>query len=430
RIVQLRLDHALTPTIRVDGTFRYLNSDRPERYHEPRGINSDGRTMRREFRDQYRANDDWTITANGYSRVDLGHAGVHNIVFGFESVSQDWLGRYATARERSRGGPVPDLDILTPSYGIGNGALYTLPVSTLQNVLSRRYGWFAQNQIEVLPRLQVVMGGRVERLSDKGDAAGLPLSFGATAFTGRIGMVWRVLPWMSAFGSFSNSFNRAPALAQTPAANGPHDPETGRQFESGLKAELAGGRVLLTASLFRIRKQNVLRLDPLFGPNGDNFSAVLPVGDVANQGFEFDATGRITKQLSVLVNYSYLDSEILSDGFAPSAVGSALPNATRHAAGLFLRYDITRTKTALMLGNETRGRRFEPYAGFPAAGYAIWDFGLCQRITSNVEFRAQLDNALDKLYASASLFTARAGNMPGNPRTATFSLHVTLPGRE
>jgi iron complex outermembrane recepter protein len=430
RVLQARLDHSFTSTLRADATFRYLNFDRPERYHEPRGINPDGRTMRREFRDQYRANEDWSLTVNAYDRISLGKLGTHNLVFGVESASQDWLGRYATARERSRGGPVPDIDLIAPVYGLGNGVLYPLPAYTRQSILSRRTGIFAQDQIELLPRLQVVLGGRVERLSDEGDAAGLPLQFETTALTGRIGAVWRVLPAMSVFGTFSSSFNRAPALSQSASANGPHDPETGRQVEGGVKAELAKGRVLLTGSLFRIRKQNVLRPDPAFGPNGDNFAAVLPVGDVVNQGFEFDVTGRITRQLSILLNYAFLDSEIRADRTTPGAIGKALPNAVRHAAGLFLRYDLKRTRTAFMFGSEARDRRFEPYANFPAAGYAIWDFGLFQRLTRNLEFRAQLDNAFDKLYATASLFAARAGNMPGTPRAVTFSLHFSTKGRE
>jgi hypothetical protein len=37
--------------------------------------------------------------------------------------------------------------------------------------------------------------------------------------------------------------------------------------------------------------------------------------------------------------------------------------------------------------------------------------------------RATVDNATDRLYATASLFAARAGNMPGAPRTATIGLH-------
>ncbi|MBN8734360.1 MAG: TonB-dependent receptor, partial [Acidobacteria bacterium] len=155
RIFQTRLDHAFTPTLRLDATFRFLNFDRPERYHEPRGINPDGRTMRREFRDQYRANDDFSLTLNTYQRLAPRGFFTHNLVYGFETVRQDWTGRYATARERSRGGPVPDLDMRTPLYTVFGPAPYALPAYTNQNVDSRRLGFFLQDQVELLPRLQL-----------------------------------------------------------------------------------------------------------------------------------------------------------------------------------------------------------------------------------------------------------------------------------
>ncbi len=422
RVFQSRLDHAFTPTLRTDVTFRFLNFDRPERYHEPRGLNADGRTMRREFRNQYRANQDWSLTANGYQRWTPKNFGVHNLVFGVESVRQDWLGRFGTNREAERGGPVPGIDLFAPVYGLTSGDRYPLPALSAQSVQSNRTGFFLQDQIEVLPRWQVLLGGRVERFADDGNA-GTPLNFRSTAVTGRVGSVYRVLPQVSVFGSFSNTFIRPPALAQTPSANGPHDPETGRQVEVGAKSELSQGRLLLTGSWFRIDKKNVLRPDPAFGPTGANFSAVLPVGEVRNQGFEFDATGRVTRDLSILVNYAYLDSEIRQDRFTPSAVGQPMPNAARHAFGLFARYDLKRTGTSLMAGNETRGRRFEPYAGIRADRYSIWDFGVFQQLGKRLELRVQLDNAADRAYATASLFAARAGNWPGAPRTLTAALH-------
>jgi iron complex outermembrane receptor protein len=422
RVFQTRLDHAFTPTLRTDVTFRYLNFDRPERYHEPRGLNPNGRTMRREFRNQFRANEDWSITANGYQRWAPARFGAHNLVFGVESVRQDWLGRYGTNREQERGGPVPGIDLFTPIYGLTSGLRYPTPPFTLQTVVSSRTGLFLQDQIELLPRWQVMVGGRVERFADNGRAE-TPLGFRATAWTGRVGTVYRLLPRLSAFGSFSNGYIRPPALAQTPAANGPHDAENSFQVEGGLKSELSQGRVLMTASAFRIEKRNVLRPDPNFGPNGDNFAAVLPVGKVRNQGFEVDATGRVTKDLSIVVNYAFLDSTILADRFTPRAVGQPMPNAARHAFGLFARYDLARTGTAISIGNESRSRRYEPYAGFSAAGYGIWDFGLFQRVARRVELRLQLDNAFDRVYATASLFAARAGNWPGAPRTVTASLH-------
>ncbi|MDX2179031.1 MAG: TonB-dependent receptor [Bryobacteraceae bacterium] len=422
RVFQTRLDHAFTPTLRTDVSFRFLNYDRPERYHEPRGLNPDGRTMRREFRNQFRANDDWSLTANGYQRWAPKNFGTHNFVFGVESVRQDWLGRYGTNRERERGGPVPGVDLFAPVYGLTSGLFYPTPPFTLQTVASSRTGIFLQDQIEILPRWQVLLGGRVERFADNGRAE-TQLDFRATAWTGRIGTVYRLLPKLSAFGSFSNGYIRPPALAQTPAANGPHEAENSYQLEGGFKSEFSQGRVLMTASAFRIEKRNVLRPDPNFGPGGDNFAAVLPVGKVRNQGFEVDATGRVTKDLSIVVNYAFLDSTILEDRFTPSAVGRSMPNAARHAFGLFARYDIAGSGTAISVGNESRSRRYEPYAGFSASGYGIWDFGLFQRIARRVELRLQLDNAWDRVYATASLFAARAGNWPGTPRTFTASIH-------
>ncbi|MBY0507174.1 MAG: TonB-dependent receptor [Bryobacteraceae bacterium] len=422
RVFQSRLDHAFTSTLRSDVTFRFLNYDRPERYHEPRGINPDGRTMRREFRDQFRGNQDYSLTANGYQRVAR-----NNLTFGFEAVRQDWVGRYGTARETSRGGPVPPLDLLTPVYGLPANYFISPASYVQQNVVANRQGYFLQDQIEITPRFQVMLGGRVERFTDTGSAAGIPLRAQVAALTGRAGAVYRLLPKLSAFASISNSFNRAPSLAQTPLANGPHDPERGRQVEAGVKSELQQGRILMTASWFRIDKRNVLRLDPAFGPRGDNFSAVFPIGQVRNQGLELDATGRITRDLSIIVNYAFLDSDILADRFTPSAVGKALPNAARHAGGLFLRYDWRRTGSSFHAGSEMRGRRYEPYAAFPAAGYGLWDFAFFQRLGKKLELRVQLDNAFDKLYAASSLFAARAGNLPGAPRTFTMGLHFRSP---
>lgn len=423
RTFQTRLDHAFTPATRVDTTFRFLNSDRPELYHEPRGINADGRTMRREFRNQFRANNDASLTTNAYHL-----SARHSVVYGYEMVRQDWSGRYGTARERSRGGPVPDIDMLAPIYSRTSGALYPLTF-TAQQITSTRNGFFAQDQITITPRFQVLLGGRVERISDVGTAP-MPLDFSATAVTGRAGAVYRAMANLSLFGSVSNSFNRAPALAQTPLANGPHDPETGLQFEGGAKTELARRRVLMTGTLFRIRKNNVLRPDPAFGPNGDNFAAVLPVGRVVNQGIELDATGRVTRDLSIITNYAFLDSNIQADRFTPSAVGAPMPNAVRHSFGLHTRYEIRKTRTALTFGGEARGRFFEPYAGTRAPGYNVWDIGVFQRVHRNVELRATLENIADRVYGTALLFAARAGNMPGAPRTATFSVRFLLPNKD
>ena len=425
RTFQVRLDHSFSPNFRIDSTFRYLNSERPEMYHEPRGLLADGRTMRREFRSQYRANDDRTFVLNGHQRLSLSTLGVHNLVFGVEDFHQDWLWRFGRAASAANGGPVPGIDLFAPRYGFSNGSLYPIAPGafTLDTIQAHRTGLFIQDQFQLLPRLQILVGGRVERITDDGKDGTLPLKFVNTATTGRIGATYRIWPHVSLFGNLSNSFNRAPPLAQTPSANGPHNPERGRQVEVGFKTELAQGRVLVNAAYYRILKKDVLIPDPNAGPTGENDNAVLPIGKVRNQGMEMDVTGRISRNLSLIANYAFLDSQILEDFTNPATIGGPLPNAARHSGGLFLRYDFAKTGTGLSAGSEMRGRRYQPYAEILSGGYVIWDFGLFQRLRKGLELRVQLDNAFDRLYSTSSLFAARAGNFPGNPRTLTVSLH-------
>ncbi|MCC6991725.1 MAG: TonB-dependent receptor, partial [Acidobacteria bacterium] len=104
-VAQLRWDQAFARGIRLDSTLRYLQYDREEEYHEPRGITADGLFMQREFRDQLRTNDDvsWNTTLSipwTTGRVK------HDIALGGDIYRQDHLFRSATALQRSRGGPV------------------------------------------------------------------------------------------------------------------------------------------------------------------------------------------------------------------------------------------------------------------------------------------------------------------------------------
>jgi len=429
RVLQGRVDQVVTHTVRFDSTFRYLNYDRREWYHEPRGITTDGLTMTRAFRDQFRSNDDWSLTTNGYARVATDKLGTHNLVYGVEAYSQDYFEQLGNAPERERGGLVPGLSLRAPVYGLTNASLYRSTYD-LNRVDARSLGFFGQDQIEILPKLQVLLGGRAERIRDHGVNNAFPLKIEDTAITGRVGAVYRAAPRVSIFGNVSNSYNRAPHFAQTPSANGPFGPETGRQVEGGVKSEVMNGRLLVTASVYHIVKKNVLRPDPAQGPSGNDVNAVFAVGRVRNQGFEIDATGRLTRRLNVIVNYSLLDSQILEDKTTPASVGKPLPNAARHSAGLYARYDFAKTGTAVTIGSEARSRRSQPYSDNVAGGYALLDLGLTQRIGKNLELRAQLNNAFDRFYATVTLFALRVGNMPGDPRTATVSLHFTLPARK
>jgi len=423
-VAQVRLDRQIGTAVRLDSTFRWLTSNRDENYHEPRGITNGGTLMQREFRDQVRTNDDWSWNVNLNAPARLGRT-THDLSSGVEVVAQDFLFRYATARQQNAGGPVPPLALVDPVYGATDPATYGLTSASYatDTATTRRLGAYAQDLIGLGARVNVLLGGRVDTYDDSGFSAGRDLEADQTAATGRVGLVYKPTPAVSVYSTTASGFTRAPILAQTPSANGPHDPETSLLFEGGVKSSWLSGRVQLTGAVYQITKQNVLRPDPNFGPGGGNTNAVLAVGEIRNRGLEIDLAGAIRPWWNLAFNYAYLDSEILDD-VNPALIGQPMPNAAPHALGLFTRVDLPR---GAAIGGSLGyvGDRTEPFAGIQAPAYTVVDLQYTQQFTSRARLLLRCENLFDAEYAASSLFAARAGNFPGQPRTVSVALTVT-----
>ena len=147
---------------------------------------------------------------------------------------------------------------------------------------------------------------------------------------------------------------------------------------------------------------------------------MLSVGEAVNQGLELDVAGQITPRWNVAFNYAYIDSEITKDVLA-SVVGKPLPNVAPHLVGLFTRLDVTRT-TSVAASLQHVGDREEPYAGIRAKAFTIADVHVYQTLTDWLRVQVRLENVFDRRYATSSLFAARAGNFPGQPRTLSVQV--------
>ena len=419
-VAQLRWDQAFARGIRFDSTLRYLQYDREEAYHEPRGITADGLFMQREFRSQLRTNDD--VSWNAILSVPWRTGAVaHDIAVGGDLYRQDHLFRSATALQRSRGGPVGNIALTNPAYGVDATTYGLTPASYGDDTADiLRSGLFVQDLMSLGARWKALVGGRVDHYDDEGRNRAIVLEATQSAVTGRFGLVFQPTPQTSLFGSIANGFQRPAILAQAPSANGPHDPETALQVEVGAKGDLLQGRLQSTVALFRGRKSNILRPDPALGPAGANANAVLSVGEAVNRGLELDVAGQITPRWNVAFNYAYIDSEITKDVLA-SVVGKPLPNVAPHLVGLFTRLDVTRT-TSLAVSLQHVGDREEPYAGIRAKAFTIADAHVYQTLTDWLRVQVRLENVFDRRYATSSLFAARAGNFPGQPRTLSVQV--------
>ena len=93
--------------------------------------------------------------------------------------------------------------------------------------------------------------------------------------------------------------------------------------------------------------------------------------------------------------------------------------------GLFTRLGLFRD-TGAGLGLTYVAERLEPYAGIRAPAYSVVDFHFYQPLGRLAQLHLKLENAFDTVYATNSLFAARAGHFPGQPRT--FSALFTIGG--
>ncbi len=176
----------------------------------------------------------------------------------------------------------------------------------------------------------------------------------AELFSYRIGLVYKPVEEVTLYIAYGNSMtpsqNAVNGACTTASCN--VDPETAKNYEIGAKAELAGGRLLLTAAAFRNErdKYRVASGDPTIPDQQlDGRSRV--------DGIALSAIGQILPGWQVTANYTYLKGELLqsvsdsclanpsatcgnSVAVRDPAAGAALQNTPKHSGSLFTTYEL------------------------------------------------------------------------------------------
>lgn len=161
----------------------------------------------------------------------------------------------------------------------------------------------------------------------------------------RAGLVFRPRETLSFYASWARSFAPTTATGFNPVTRtgvgGPVlDPETGAQFELGVRYALFGGALELNAAVFDLRKEDIAGTDPasVALPPAQQWSANL--GATRTRGAELQAVGRIGPGLRLIAGYAYLDNELtaVGAGFA-SQLGHVLPGIPLHSGNAWAVYE-------------------------------------------------------------------------------------------
>lgn len=316
------------------------------------------------------------------------------------------------------------LDVFNPSYGGFDGVdPNTLPLSSNAVTRQNRLGIFLQDQIAFTDNLLLLLGLRYDTVQQRTvvsptdfDPLRSEINSNESAWSPRIGLVYKPIPSISLYGSYSQSFTPSTEVS---AAGEPFEPIRGQGFEVGIKTDFLKGRLAATLAYFDITRRNVPTPDP------DNPFFSIATGEQRSRGVELDVTGQILPGWNIIASYAYNNARVTEDNDIP--VGNRLFNAPEHSASFWSTYEMQR--------GSLRGLGFG--LGFKYVGERQGDLQNTYRLDSyfltnaaiyyrrkNWQFAINFKNLFNVDYVAASDNQREFGNEPGAPFTVIGSVSV------
>jgi len=254
---------------------------------------------------------------------------------------------------------------------------------------------FAEDVLALTSRLKLVGGARGERIFLTRENFNVDGSFNAnTSFTRtyklfnwRVGLVYDLLRNVTAYGSFTTAKDPPGNNIFLLNADENFGLSSSRQFEAGLKADIANGRGSLTFAVYDIRRENILTL-----VGRDQLSNV---GAQKSRGAEASAELKVTKDWTLIGSATYVDAKyenFIDPTYGISASGNRPPNVprwtgniwttVRHIAGLPIEAGGGVKYVGERTGNTPNTLILRPYA--TGIAYVTWELDPKLSITGRV----------------------------------------------
>ncbi len=273
------------------------------------------------------------------------------------------------------------------------------------NSVMKQTSLYAQDQINLLPELQAILGLRYDRyeVGFVNNNTGVSIDRNDNLFSPRAGLVYKPIETASIYTNYSLAYVPRSGEQLTSITTGVATlaPEKFKNTEIGAKWDINPSLALNTA-VFQLDRSNVILPDPT-----DTTKAILGGGQ-RNRGFELGLTGRITSVWSVMGGYTYQHGVITSaqastvSGGVAAAKGATLAELPKNNFSLWNRYNINQTWGA-GLGIITRGPMYAAIDNkTQLPGFARVDAAVYAKINKDVKFQLNIENLFDtQYYASA-----------------------------
>ncbi|RPT44252.1 TonB-dependent siderophore receptor [Pseudomonas aeruginosa] len=291
---------------------------------------------------------------------------------------------------------------------------YTSPGTTT----TTQKGLYALGRIKLAEPLTLVVGGR-ESWWDQ-DTPATRFKPGRQ-FTPYGGLIWDFARDWSWYVSYAEVYQ--PQADRQTWNSEPLSPVEGKTYETGIKGELADGRLNLSLAAFRIDLENNPQEDPDH-PGPPNNPFYISGGKVRSQGFELEGTGYLTPYWSLSAGYTYTSTEYLKDSQNDS--GTRYSTFTpRHLLRLWSNYDLPWQDRRWSVGGglQAQSDYSVDYRGVSMrqGDYALVNMRLGYKIDEHWTAAVNVNNLFDRTYYQ-SLSNPNWNNRYGEPRSFNVSL--------
>jgi iron complex outermembrane receptor protein len=315
----------------------------------------------------------------------------------------------STTKQSSVYGLAPSIDIANPVFtGVPGGIT---PYTRKKNDATTK-AVFLQQNLSFYDRVIATAGVRNDsmELSSKeyiGTVGSERDNFSETSYRGALTYI--VNDEVSTYVSMVESVS-PPQVGVTP--------QTGRQYEVGIKYSPMGMDALFSAAIYDLTQENV------------TIAVVLPSGIIEQQtvgesrvrGLDLEAKAQVTQNISVIGAYSYMESEVLRGALydGSSLKGKEFTTAPKQSASLWSYYSIPDTDVSVGLGARYVGAYYMDAANTKKSdGTTLFDAALNYRIAKGTDLALNVSNLFDEQHVVGS-GTANYYN-PGREFTAKLS---------
>lgn len=299
--------------------------------------------------------------------------------------------------------------------------------SLTRNFLAQSLGVYAQDMIEIVPKVKLLAGLRWDRVIGRNrNATGntTPLSRGDSMWSYRAGALYQPDDQSTYYASYGTSFNTSGDSFLYDAMTSKTPPEKSRNIEVGTKLDLFEGRLSTRVATFHTTKYNERNRD---SPDGAPLPNYLLSGERHAAGLELDLAGRITTGWEVYGSYAWIPvaridkaSPLTALDFSNEQVGTRPSLTPRHSGTIWTTYQVTR---GLRLGGGLNARSSQTPnrkpAGIAAPRFVTGDLMAEYTISEQLAFKFNVINVTNKRYAD-SLYTGHY--IPGQGRTYMLTL--------